>query len=79
MYYLLGTPVIWWGSTFSLFVALGVYLLRSQRKYIDMDAPKSHLSFLHWNMVANETLKGEWDHFLYVGKITFYLWAFHFW
>ena len=40
-YYLMGTPVIWWASTISLFVAfatLGVYLLRSQRKYIDMDA-----------------------------------------
>ncbi|KAF8147568.1 dolichyl-phosphate-mannose-protein mannosyltransferase [Crassisporium funariophilum] len=61
-YYLMGTPVIWWGSTLSLFVAfgsLGIYLLRSQRKYIDMDAR-------------------EWDHFLYVGKIAFFGWAFHF-
>ena len=40
-YYLMGTPVIWWASMLSLFVAfgaLGVYLLRHQRKYIDMDA-----------------------------------------
>lgn len=40
-YYLMGTPVIWWGSTVSLFVAfatLAVYLLRAQRKYNDMDA-----------------------------------------
>ena len=22
--------------------------------------------------------KGEWDHFLYVGKIAFFGWAFHF-
>ncbi|KAF8805973.1 hypothetical protein BYT27DRAFT_7339505 [Phlegmacium glaucopus] len=32
--------VVWWASTLSLFVAfatLGVYLLRYQRKYIDMD------------------------------------------
>ncbi|KAF8800036.1 dolichyl-phosphate-mannose-protein mannosyltransferase [Phlegmacium glaucopus] len=61
-YYLMGTPVVWWASTLSLFVAfatLGVYLLRYQRKYIDMDAR-------------------EWDHFLYVGKIAFYGWAFHF-
>lgn len=39
-YYLMGTPVIWWASTLSLFVAfatLGVYLLRFQRKFIDMD------------------------------------------
>lgn len=40
-YYLMGTPVIWWASSISLFVAvvtLVVYLLRQQRKYIDMDA-----------------------------------------
>ena len=40
-YYLLGTPIIWWGSTIALgfsFLALGVYLMRSQRKYVDMDA-----------------------------------------
>ena len=39
-YYLLGTPVIWWGSTMSLFVgviSLGVYLMRAQRKYVDME------------------------------------------
>jgi dolichyl-phosphate-mannose-protein mannosyltransferase len=42
-YYLMGTPVIWWGSTISLgvaFATLGVYLLRAQRKYVDMDARK---------------------------------------
>lgn len=40
-YYLMGTPVIWWASTLSLFVAgitLCVYILRAQRKYVDMDA-----------------------------------------
>ena len=40
-YYLMGTPIIWWGSTISLGVsllALSVYLLRWQRKYTDMDA-----------------------------------------
>ncbi|PPQ91354.1 hypothetical protein CVT25_004121 [Psilocybe cyanescens] len=61
-YYLMGTPVIWWGSTISLGVAilaLAVYLLRAQRKYKDMDAR-------------------EWDHFLYVGKIAFFGWFFHF-
>ena len=43
-YYLLGTPVIWWTSTLSLFIGLatfGIYLLRQQRKYIDMDARES--------------------------------------
>ncbi|KZT23996.1 glycosyltransferase family 39 protein [Neolentinus lepideus HHB14362 ss-1] len=61
-YYLLGTPVIWWGSTASLFVfltALGVYLLRQQRKYVDME-PR------------------EWEHFLYVGKIAFVGWFLHY-
>lgn len=39
-YYLMGTPIIWWGSTVSLGVAmltLAVYWLRAQRKYMDMD------------------------------------------
>ena len=39
-YYLLGTPIVWWGGTISLFVSflfLGVYLLRQQRKYVDME------------------------------------------
>ncbi|KAF6741532.1 hypothetical protein DFP72DRAFT_861988 [Ephemerocybe angulata] len=61
-YYLMGTPVVWWGSTISLGVALltfTVYILRWQRKYNDMDAR-------------------EWDHFLYVGKIAFFEWAFHY-
>lgn len=46
-YYLMGTPVIWWASTISLFVAvlvLVVYLLRMQRKYVDMDARAPHVS-----------------------------------
>lgn len=44
-YYLLGTPVIWWGSTISLFIAvtaMGIYLLRRQRKYVDME-PSEYL------------------------------------
>ncbi|KAG1782405.1 glycosyltransferase family 39 protein [Suillus placidus] len=61
-YYLLGTPVIWWGGTASLIVSvivLGVYLLRHQRKYVDM-TPQ------------------QWDHFLYVGKIAGYGWFLHY-
>jgi len=61
-YYLMGTPIIWWGSTFSLafsLLALGVYLLRQQRKYVDME-PR------------------EWEQFLYVGKIAFFGWALHY-
>ncbi|EPS95451.1 hypothetical protein FOMPIDRAFT_71065 [Fomitopsis schrenkii] len=58
-YYLLGTPVIWWGSTLSLVVAIaamGIYLLRRQRKYVDME-PR------------------EWDHMIYVGKVSVIGWA----
>ncbi|KAJ7746561.1 glycosyltransferase family 39 protein [Mycena metata] len=61
-YYLMGTPIIWWGAGTSLIVSLGalaVYLLRWQRKYVDMDA-------------------NEWDHFLYVGKVAFFGWALHY-
>ena len=48
-YYLLGTPIIWWGSTASLFLAflaLGVYLMRMQRKYVDMEPSTYHASRL---------------------------------
>jgi len=61
-YYLMGNPVVWWGGTTSLIISvllLGIYLLRQQRKYIDME-PR------------------EWDHFLYVGKIAFFGWFFHY-
>ncbi|KAJ7284717.1 glycosyltransferase family 39 protein [Mycena rebaudengoi] len=56
-YYLMGNPVIWMGSTISLFVAfvaLGIYLLRWQRKYLDMDPSTPHflyvgkVSFFGW-------------------------------
>ncbi|KAI0345390.1 glycosyltransferase family 39 protein [Trametopsis cervina] len=61
-YYLLGTPVIWWGGTLSLglsLVVLLVYLMRMQRRYTDME-PR------------------EWDHFLYVGKVAFIGWFLHY-
>ncbi|CAK5268589.1 unnamed protein product [Mycena citricolor] len=61
-YYLMGTPIIWWAGTVSLFVALltcGVYVLRIQRKFVDME---NH----------------EWEHFLYVAKVAFFGWCFHF-
>lgn len=61
-YYLIGTPIIWWGGTISLGVGLlvfVVYMLRWQRKYQDMDIR-------------------EWEHFMYVGKVAFFGWAFHF-
>jgi dolichyl-phosphate-mannose-protein mannosyltransferase len=79
-YYLMGTPIIWWGSTISLGVALVslfVYLLRAQRKYVDMD-PRAYLSFGVAFSVGIDDYAGEWDHFLYVGKIAFFGWVFHF-
>lgn len=48
-YYLLGTPVIWWGGSVSLFVsivALAWYLLRQQRKYVDMNPGMSYCPFV---------------------------------
>jgi dolichyl-phosphate-mannose-protein mannosyltransferase len=39
-YYLMGNPVIWWGTTASLIIfllVLGIYILRAHRKYVDMD------------------------------------------
>ncbi|EIW84678.1 glycosyltransferase family 39 protein [Coniophora puteana RWD-64-598 SS2] len=61
-YYLIGTPIVWWGSFVAIIISvfvLGAYLLRWQRKYVDMDAH-------------------EWGHFLYVGKIAFYGWFLHY-
>ena len=61
-YYLVGTPVIWWGGTVSLVVGslvAGVYIMRQQRKYVDME-PR------------------EWEHFLYVGKVALVGWGLHF-
>ncbi|KAG6899453.1 hypothetical protein C0993_010235 [Termitomyces sp. T159_Od127] len=46
-YYLLGTPVIAWAGSVSLILAvlvLGVYVLRKQRKYVDME-PREFSSF----------------------------------
>lgn len=61
-YYLLGTPLVWWGGALSLIVfvmLLGTYLVRWQRRYVDMDAT-------------------GWAHFLYVGKVAFYGWFLHY-
>ena len=40
-YYLVGTPIIWWGSSVSLVIgvlAFGVYVFRMQRRYVDMES-----------------------------------------
>jgi dolichyl-phosphate-mannose-protein mannosyltransferase len=39
-YYLIGTPLIWWGTTVSLVIgvlAFCTYVLRMQRRYVDME------------------------------------------
>ena len=39
-YYLIGTPVIWWGTTASLVIsvlAFCTYVFRIQRRYVDME------------------------------------------
>lgn len=79
-YYLMGTPLIWWGSTISLFVAgatIVVYLLRAQRKYVDME-PRKFLYFFCERYNLRQNFIGEWDHFLYVCKIAGAGWFFHF-
>ena len=45
-YYLVGLPIIWWGGTLSLLAGLlaaGVYIMRQQRKYVDMEPSESSL------------------------------------
>lgn len=61
-YYLMGNPIIWWGTTSSLILfimTVGVYILRWQRKYIDL-GPE------------------EWQQLLYPGKIALYGWCLHY-
>lgn len=79
-YYLIGTPLIWTGSTISLFIGLflfGFYLFRQQRKYADME-PRATFHPFDALVEDAESRVGEWDHFLYVGKIAFFGWFFHF-
>ncbi|KAI8917124.1 Dolichyl-phosphate-mannose-protein mannosyltransferase-domain-containing protein [Powellomyces hirtus] len=62
-YWLIGNPVVWWGSTASLGVFLlivGAYAVRSRRRYRDWDVP------------------GSWDDFVFVGQLGFVGWALHY-
>ena len=61
-FYLLGTPVVWWFSTISL--ALG---LLTAGWYL----ARMQRQYKDW-------APGEWDQFLYVGKVAFGGWALHF-
>jgi dolichyl-phosphate-mannose-protein mannosyltransferase len=61
-FYLLGTPIIWWFSSISLLLGMGLvgwYILRMQRGYRD------------WKV-------GEWEDWTHVGKVAFAGWAFHY-
>ena len=78
-YYLLGTLIIWWGSTLSLFVfaaLLSLYLLCQQRWYADMDSSMELLCDFSVHCLLTE-LDG-WAHFLYGGKIALYGWFLHY-
>ncbi|KIL67087.1 glycosyltransferase family 39 protein [Amanita muscaria Koide BX008] len=72
-YYLLGNPVVWWAGTASLFVALlvlGVYLLRMQRKYVDME-PREWDHFLYVGKVALFGWLLHYVPFLIMGRVTY--------
>ncbi|KAJ7086024.1 glycosyltransferase family 39 protein [Mycena belliarum] len=72
-YYLMGNPVIWWGGAISLIAslgALGFYLLRWQRKYLDMDANEwDH--FLYVGKVAFFGWALHYVPFLIMGRVTY--------
>jgi len=60
--YLLGTPIIWWFSS----IALGIGLLT-----VAYYLARMQRQYKDWS-------PGEWDQFLYVGKVAFGGWALHF-
>ncbi|OBZ65723.1 Dolichyl-phosphate-mannose--protein mannosyltransferase 2 [Grifola frondosa] len=72
-YYLLGTPIIWWAGTSSLIlsiIALGVYLMRQQRKYVDMD-PREWEHFLYVGKVAFVGWALHYFPFMIMGRVTY--------
>lgn len=61
-YYLIGNPVVWWGSSASLFLfvnVLGYYLARLQRRHADL-SPQ------------------DFNQFVFVGKVAFLGWFLHY-
>ncbi len=61
-YYLIGNPIIWWGSTASLAVFVGVllwYFARLQRRHADLSP-------------------ADFNQFVFVGKIGFLGWFLHY-
>lgn len=72
-YYLIGNPVVWWGSTASLYVAvvlLAWYILRRQRHIIDMD-PKTWADFLFGLKVGGLGWFLHYFPFLMMGRVTY--------
>ncbi|KAH0583383.1 hypothetical protein H2248_009010 [Termitomyces sp. 'cryptogamus'] len=72
-YYLLGTPIIAWSGSVSLILAilvLGVYLLRKQRKYIDME-PREWDHFLYVGKIAFFGWALHYIPFLVMGRVTY--------
>jgi len=61
-YYLLGHPIIWWAGTVSLVLSLFSLAIYLLRM-------QRH--YIDWK-------PGEWDHFLYVGKVAFLGWVLHY-
>ncbi|KAG8988241.1 Protein O-mannosyltransferase 2 [Tulasnella sp. 427] len=61
-FYLLGHPLIWWGGTLSLILSLFI---------VGVYLLRMQRHYADWK-------PGEWDHFLYVGKVAFFGWFFHY-
>lgn len=88
-YYLIGNPVTWWLSSASLIVwafTLLWHLMRFQRKINDFAPGASAartvaISFacrIDADFIACVLHPGEWNHFLYLSKIAFGGWFFHY-
>ncbi|KAL5511598.1 PMT2 [Sanghuangporus vaninii] len=72
-YYLLGTPIIWWAGSTSLIIsviALGIYLMRRQRKYKDFE-PDEWEHFLYVWKVAMVGWILHFVPFLIMGRVTY--------
>ncbi|KIY49058.1 glycosyltransferase family 39 protein [Fistulina hepatica ATCC 64428] len=72
-YYLLGTPIIRWASTTSLLVATAaffLYIMRMQRKYVDMDI-REWDHFLYVSKIAMFGWLLHFVPFLIMGRVTY--------
>jgi dolichyl-phosphate-mannose-protein mannosyltransferase len=74
-------PIIAWGGSTGLIVGLlafGVYLLRKQRKFSIWNLVSWSFQCVGCVAKCRWGLSGEWEHFLYVGKIAFFGWFLHY-